>query len=110
MNAPLTWEQTARTLAVEFASRAPRHDAEGSFGLVLNRPIDMKVSDLMEEMPPVPSPVGIGGPVQSGNLFYLHTLGPRIEGSIGVVDDIRMGGDYQQLCGMLNAAPANEAE
>ncbi len=81
------------------------HDAEGSFGLVLNRPIDMKVSDLMEEMPPVPSPVGIGGPVQSGNLFYLHTLGPRIEGSIGVVDDIRMGGDYQQLCGMLNAAP-----
>ena len=31
MNAPLTWEQTARTLAVEFASRAPRHDAEGSF-------------------------------------------------------------------------------
>lgn len=31
MNAPLTWEQTARTLAVEFASRAPAHDADGSF-------------------------------------------------------------------------------
>lgn len=31
MNAPLTWEQTARTLAVEFASRAAVHDAEGSF-------------------------------------------------------------------------------
>lgn len=31
MNAPLTWEQAARTLAVEFAHRAPRHDAEGSF-------------------------------------------------------------------------------
>lgn len=31
MNAPLTWEQTKRTLAVEFASRAAAHDAEGSF-------------------------------------------------------------------------------
>lgn len=31
MNAPLTWVQAARTLAVEFAHRAPWHDAEGSF-------------------------------------------------------------------------------
>ncbi len=81
------------------------HDDEGSFGLVLNRPIDMAVSDLMEDMPTVPSSVGIGGPVQSGNLFYLHTLGPRIEGSLKVVDDIHMGGDYDQLRAMLSAAP-----
>ena len=81
------------------------HDDEGSFGLVLNRPIDMAVSDLMEDMPTVPSSVGIGGPVQSGNLFYLHTLGPRIEGSMKVVDDIHMGGDYDQLKAMLSAAP-----
>ncbi|MDD0816017.1 acyl-CoA/acyl-ACP dehydrogenase [Curvibacter sp. HBC28] len=31
MNAPLSWGQTARTLAVEFAARAPQHDREGSF-------------------------------------------------------------------------------
>lgn len=81
------------------------HDTEGSFGLVLNRPIDMAVSDLMEDMPAVSSSVGIGGPVQSGDLFYLHTLGPRIEGSMQVVDGIHMGGDYDQLRAMLRAAP-----
>ncbi len=43
--------------------------------------------------------------MQSGNLFYLHTLGPRIEGSMKVVDDIHMGGDYDQLKAMLSAAP-----
>ncbi|MDD2547532.1 MAG: acyl-CoA/acyl-ACP dehydrogenase [Burkholderiaceae bacterium] len=31
MNAPLTWAQTARTLAVEFAVRAPVYDREGRF-------------------------------------------------------------------------------
>lgn len=31
MNAPLTWAQTAHTLAVEFAARALQHDREASF-------------------------------------------------------------------------------
>ncbi len=81
------------------------HDTEGSFGLVLNRPLEMGVADLMDDMPALPSPVGIGGPVQSSNLFFLHTLGPRIEGSLPVVDDLYMGGDYAQLRDMLKAAP-----
>ncbi|HMN05666.1 MAG TPA: YqgE/AlgH family protein [Flavobacteriales bacterium] len=81
------------------------HDEQGSFGLVLNRPIDMGVADLMDDMPQLPSPVGIGGPVQSGNLFFLHTLGTRIEGSLPVVDDLYLGGDYEQLRALLTAAP-----
>lgn len=31
MNAPLTWGQAARTLAVEFAARAAGHDRDASF-------------------------------------------------------------------------------
>jgi putative transcriptional regulator len=81
------------------------HDANGSFGLVLNRPLEVNISDLMTELPNLPSPVGIGGPVQSGNLFFLHTLGPRITGSLNVIDGIHMGGDYEQLCAVLTTAP-----
>lgn len=81
------------------------HDEQGSFGLVLNRPIEVSVGDLMEDMPALPSTVGMGGPVQSGNLFFLHTLAPRVEGSMKVVDDIHIGGDYQQLRSILVAAP-----
>lgn len=79
------------------------HDEEGSFGFVLNRHMDLAVNDLMENMPPIGSQVGIGGPVQSGNLYYLHTLGKRIEGSQEVVDGVYMGGDYDQLRGVLSA-------
>ncbi len=79
------------------------HNEEGTFGFVLNRHMDMAVNDLMENMPPIGSQVGIGGPVQSGNLYYLHTLGKRIEGSLEIVDGVFTGGDYDQLCGVLKA-------
>ena len=79
------------------------HNEEGSFGFVLNRHMDLAVNDLMENMPPIGSQVGIGGPVESGSLFYIHTLGQRIEGSQEVVDGVFMGGDYDQLRGVLEA-------
>ncbi|HEY0977092.1 MAG TPA: YqgE/AlgH family protein [Flavobacteriales bacterium] len=81
------------------------HDDEGSFGFVLNRYIDMDVSDLMENMPPITSRVSIGGPVQSGNLYYLHTFGQRVEGSVEVIDGIHMGGDFEQLRAILATDP-----
>lgn len=81
------------------------HDAEGSFGFVLNRFLDVDVMDVMENMPPVQGRMGIGGPVQSGNLYYLHTFGQRVEGSMQVVDDIHMGGDFEQLRSLLATDP-----
>jgi len=81
------------------------HNAEGSFGFVLNRPMEMSVNELMENMPPINAQVNIGGPVQSGNLYYLHTLGPHLQGSVEIVDGIFMGGDYEQLCSILTADP-----
>lgn len=81
------------------------HDQEGSFGFVLNRLTDMAVNELLENLPPLGAPVGIGGPVQSSSLFYLHTLGPRLEGSQEVVDGVCIGGDFEQLRNLLEADP-----
>jgi putative transcriptional regulator len=81
------------------------HNTDGSFGFVLNRHMDMTVNDLMENMPPIAARVSIGGPVQSGNLYYLHTLGPHLEGSVEVVDGVHMGGDYEQLRSILATDP-----
>ncbi|MDX9750935.1 MAG: YqgE/AlgH family protein [Flavobacteriales bacterium] len=81
------------------------HNDQGSFGFVLNRPMDIVVNDLVEGIPPMTDPVSIGGPVQSDDLFYLHTLGPHLQGSVPVVDGVHMGGDYDQLRAMLRADP-----
>lgn len=78
---------------------------EEPFGFVLNRHMDMGVNDLMENMPPIGARVSIGGPVQSGNLYYLHTLGAHVEGSLEVVDGVHMGGDYEHLRAILATDP-----
>mgnify|MGYP003595165498 CR=1 FL=1 len=81
------------------------HNEEGSFGFVLNRFIDTTVNELMENMPAIKSRISIGGPVQSGNLYYLHTLGGHIPGSLEVVDGVHMGGDFEQMRAMLATDP-----
>lgn len=79
------------------------HNDEGSFGLVLNRYIDVGIKDLLNGFPDVGTRVSIGGPVQSGELFFLHTLGPHIEGGLPVVDTVQFGGDIDQLKDLITA-------
>ncbi len=53
-----------------------QHNAEGAFGLVLNRTIGKTVGDLIIADLPEPlkaAPLYLGGPVQPGALSYLHT-------------------------------------
>ena len=53
-----------------------KHDAEGAFGLVLNRTVGKTVGDLIIADLPAPlkaAPLYLGGPVQPGALSYLHT-------------------------------------
>lgn len=77
------------------------HNNEGSFGFVLNRYIDMGINDLLDGMPQLETRISIGGPVQSGNLYYLHTFGKHIDGSAEVIDGVHMGGDLEQIKAML---------
>ena len=53
-----------------------QHDAEGAFGLVLNRPTGGKVGDaLVADLPDAlkESPLYLGGPVQPSAMSFLHT-------------------------------------
>ncbi len=53
-----------------------QHDAEGAFGLVLNRPSGSSAGEVITvDLPPSLSdePVFVGGPVQPSALSFLHT-------------------------------------
>jgi putative transcriptional regulator len=55
-----------------------QHDAEGAFGLVINRASGNKIGDVMVANLPDPLkelPLYVGGPVQPGALSFLYTGG-----------------------------------
>lgn len=73
------------------------HNENGSFGFMLNKPIDLKISDVMKDFPPFDAPIFMGGPVQPDSLFYIHTQGKFIEGSVKVCDNLYWSGNFDQL-------------
>lgn len=77
------------------------HNDEGSFGFVLNNYIVAGIHEVMDGMPYFDGRISIGGPVKNTNLYYVHTLGEKLPGSIEVIDGIFMGGDFERLKEML---------
>jgi putative transcriptional regulator len=78
------------------------HNSEGSFGFVLNNYIDLDLHEIAKNFPNIKTKVSIGGPVETQSIFFLHTLGEKIEGSQLVGDGIYVGGDYSQLLDLID--------
>lgn len=86
------------------------HNEEGSFGFVLNNYIDLTIDRLMADFPHFGTRVSVGGPVKNSNLYYIHTLGNQIAGSLQVTDHIFMGGDFEQLKALAEKGQVPEDE
>lgn len=72
-----------------------QHSQEGSFGLVVNRPTEISVSeatDLLE----IENLLFVGGPVEQHTMHFLHSI-QEIEGSLTISESIFWGGDFDDL-------------
>jgi len=73
------------------------YSANGAVGFILNKPIDNQIQELISIHPDFKPEVFVGGPVGNDNLFYIHTLGDMIPGSVRVMDELYWGGDFDEL-------------
>jgi len=71
------------------------HNEEGTFGLILNKPVEMKISDIIEGFPDFDAPVYLGGPVKTDNLYFIHSLGKSIENSMEILPGVYWGGEIE---------------
>ena len=83
------------------------YSEEGTVGFVLNKPVNMKINEIMAELPPIEAIVSLGGPVQTNTLHYIHTLGDIIPGSMKVVDNIYWGGEFEVVKRLLESGNLN---
>jgi len=77
------------------------HSEDGSFGVILNKPVASLVCDVVEGFPDVDARIYLGGPVRTDSLFFIHRLGDIIKGSIIINGDIAWGGDLTQIRKMI---------
>jgi putative transcriptional regulator len=86
------------------------HNANGSFGLILNKPISKLLSEVTKDFPDVEVPLYLGGPVEPSRLFFIHTLGNEISDSIEVMKGLFWGGnmeDVLELAQLKKLTPGN---
>jgi len=70
---------------------------DGALGFVLNRSLDLELNEIVEDFPTFDGTVGIGGPVQKDNLFFIHTIDHLIGSSFDVGNGLYMGGNLEDL-------------
>ncbi|MER2998414.1 YqgE/AlgH family protein [Pontibacter populi] len=86
------------------------NEAEGTFGLVLNKLSDMKLSDVVDIYNDAfDVTLGIGGPVQFNTLHYLHRL-PDLPQAVKLGEDLYWGGDFEMLRTMIGSGLVTSAD
>lgn len=86
------------------------HGEEGSFGLILNRPLGVHLADVMEGLDNASIPLQQGGPVQTDTLHFLHRIGDRVPDAIAVTDHILWGGNFEALKVLIGGANVSNAD
>lgn len=77
------------------------HNEEGSFGIILNKPVTATFNEVLKDFPEFDAPMYLGGPVETDSLFYIHTIGDNLEGAVEIVDGLYWGGDIEVLKEMI---------
>ena len=78
------------------------HNDEGSFGVIINKPLQARFNEVVRDFPKFSSKVFLGGPVQNDSLFFIHTLGRQIVNSSEILPGLYWGGDIDQVKDMIS--------
>ncbi|MEI8114735.1 MAG: YqgE/AlgH family protein [Bacteroidia bacterium] len=73
------------------------YSENGAVGFILNKKVDYPVEDLFVDFPDFDSEIHIGGPVGTDSIYFIHTLGDVIPGSILIKENLYWGGDFDTL-------------
>ena len=74
------------------------HNEEGSLGFILNRPLNLSLTDLVGNIAVEENhKVYYGGPVATDTIHYIHNLGELLENSVKIKSGVYWGGDFEKL-------------
>jgi len=83
------------------------HSKEGTFGFIINKPVEMRLPELFEDMLEFDFPVYMGGPVKTDSVFFVHTL-DDIDGSLKIMQGLYWGGNINTVKSYIRKGLINE--
>jgi putative transcriptional regulator len=72
------------------------HSNEGTFGVIINKPIEMRLPEIFGDLKEFDFKVYLGGPVKTDSVFFIHTL-DDINGSLKIMKGLYWGGDIATI-------------
>jgi putative transcriptional regulator len=85
------------------------HNDEGSFGIIINKPIETRLNEVLKDFTDLDIPVYLGGPVKTDSIFFIHTK-ENIGKSLKIIDGLYWGGDIDTIREMLEMRMIKENE
>ena len=85
------------------------HGNNGSIGFILNKPMNLNISDLIPE---IESNLKIynGGPVQQNNLYFIHKISDLIPESIMISEGLYWSGNFEYVLKLIKKGKINKYE
>ncbi len=83
------------------------HQAEGSFGFVLNKKYEQTLGELITSLEEFMIPVYYGGPVQIDTIHFLHQYPELIPGGQEVMQGVYWGGDFDMVIQLIKKGTIN---
>ncbi len=83
------------------------HSSDGAVGFVLNKPLEIKASEVINDFPKFGASVSIGGPVSTNTIHYLHTVGNLIPNSVHIIENVYWGGNFEIMKELVSSGELN---
>lgn len=77
------------------------HNEEGAMGLVLNKPTEITIGEVVPDLQDFEDIIYIGGPVAQNTLHFIHRYSERIAGDILIADGLYWGGNFKDMLSKL---------
>lgn len=85
-------------------------DEGGTLGFVMNRPLEVKIHEVMEGVSVFDAPIFLGGPVGHNTFHFVHRLGDKIPDGVEIAENVFWGGNFESLKACLNQGLIEEKD
>ena len=87
------------------------HNDKGSMGFIMNKPLILRLNDVFDDIP-ANIQLWNGGPVETGNMFYIHNRPDLIPQGIpfDISKNLYIGGDFEIIRQLLKDKIINDQQ